>query len=104
MRPNFLYILDDDGEQIPAPDVVTWARWYETADEARQIALDTIGKVGISTIFTAINQRFHDDGPPLLYETMIFGGDRRDCEHYATRQEALDGHARFVRLVLEGTA
>lgn len=101
---DHLYILNDAGEPIPAPDAVTWATWYQVSDERRTIALDTIGNVVVSTIFLAINHRFSGDGPPLLYETMIFDGDGRDCEHYVTRQEALEGHACIVARVKKGAS
>ena len=52
----------------------------------------------ISTVFIGIDHQFAD-GPPRLFETMIFLGDSRSdvyCRRYPTRDAARDGHARAV--------
>lgn len=56
--------------------------------------------IQISTIFLAINHQY-GDGPPILFETMIFGGIWREYqERYSTYDKAMKGHARAVRLVI----
>jgi hypothetical protein len=50
-----------------------WARWFENTDN-RRINSTTIGKVFISTVFMGIDHDFSGHGPPLLFETMVFGG------------------------------
>jgi len=53
-------------------------------------------KVGVSTVFLVIDHGF-DDGPPVLWETMIFGGVLDGaCERYASEADAREGHARLV--------
>lgn len=90
------YILDGK-TPIPA-DLMQWGEWFETAD--RHVAKDQIGDVGISTVFLGIDHRFADDGPPLIFETMIFGGEH---DQYQTRastwDEAERQHAEAVALV-----
>lgn len=50
----------------------------------------------VSTVWLGLNHA-HLGGPPLIFETMVFGGDRDgDCERYATEAEARAGHARVV--------
>lgn len=92
------YILD--GRIVVAADLMTWARWFETAD--RRVAADEIGEVRISTVFLGINHRW-DDGAPLVFETMIFGGEH---DQYQTRastwDEAEAQHAEAVALVRRG--
>lgn len=91
------YLLDDNGNPTPCNDLLEWARKLDNA--MRRVAEDTIGDVYISTVFLGISYQF-GDGPPLLFETMIFGGDRDGYqEHYSTRADALAGHARAVALV-----
>lgn len=94
------YVLDANGDPRPEPDLLTWARWFETAD--RQVALDLIGEVRISTVFLGIDHNYYVDSPPILFETMIFGGRFNEWEErYATRAEALAGHNRVLALVEE---
>ncbi len=67
------------------------------ADMSRRIGHDVIARVMISTIFMGINTQADEDGPPLLYETLIFdpATGRRE-ESYATATQAREGHRRWV--------
>ena len=59
-----------------------------------------IGPVLISTVFLGINHAFNDDGPPILFETMIFGGALDQYQQrYCTYEEAIQGHRLAVLLV-----
>lgn len=96
------YILDADHQPRREPDLLTWARWYETAD--RRVALTECGEVRISTVFLSL-PLLDDQGPPLLFETMVFGGSTdRDAEHYSTWDEAVAGHEKIVREVKRSDA
>jgi hypothetical protein len=98
------YVLDDAGEPVPEPDLMTWARWFETADRivARTILSLAGTDVRVSTVFLGLDYN-SGAGPPLIYETMIFGGHHDEYQaRYATRAEALAGHAAAVRLVEQG--
>lgn len=92
------YILDNEGNPV-AVDFNKWVMWYEKAQGKRHVGRDKIGDVEVSTVFLSINHNW-GDGPPLLYETMIFGGEL-DGEQwrYATKEEAEKGHAAAVALV-----
>ena len=85
------YILDGK-DPIEEDDVLTWARWFETAD--RIVEQTALGRgVRVSTIFLGLDHRFVGGGPPLLFETMIFGGERDGAQwRYATWDEAIMGH------------
>lgn len=92
------YILDDNGNPLVETDLLTWARWMETAD--RRVAYTDTGESRISTIFLGMDHAFSEQEPPILYETMIFGGLHDQYQQrYATRAEALAGHAVAVTLV-----
>ncbi len=55
--------------------------------------------VYISTVFLAIDHSF-GDGPPLLFETMVFGGELdQSQERYSTWDEAEAGHKAWVERV-----
>jgi hypothetical protein len=111
------YILNEAGEPVAEPDLMAWGRWFETA--GRHLADDEVGDVRVSTVFLGLDHRF-GDGPPVLWETMVFGapklrelfgrermirddlGDQFDQlgqRRYTSRAEALQGHAEALAAV-----
>jgi hypothetical protein len=86
------YILEGRQPKL-VHNFFVWARWMDTAD--RRVAATTIGTLRISTVFLGLNHNFLDEGPPVLFETMIFGFDEHDG--YQTRcctwEEAERHHA-----------
>lgn len=59
----------------------------------------------VSTVWLGLDHQL-DDGPPLIFETMVFTNgawDERLCRRYATEAEALAGHAETVTLVAATT-
>ncbi len=93
--------FDPDGNEI---DMMTWARMSgDRGSDGPWRVNETIITRGLrrcSTVWVGLNYNFLHDGPPLIYETMIFGG-RLDGvgERYATRAQAEAGHARYVQLM-----
>lgn len=91
------YILVD-GEPVPCDDLTLWSLWFGNRTD-RIVQQDYVGRIFISTVFLGIDHRFLGDGPPILYETMIFGGKHDQYQdRYCTRDEALAGHAHAVML------
>ena len=87
-------------DAVPCDDLLEWGRWFETAD--RKVALDYIGTVRVSTVFIGLNHNFLDDGPPHIFETMVFGGEMEgECARYSTWEEAESGHRALVTRVEE---
>jgi hypothetical protein len=92
------YILDEQGQPVECPDLMTWARWFEAGEHRRRIALDKRGDITVSTVFLGLDHSFFG-GPPVLWETMIFGGEHdEDQERYTSQADALAGHARMCEL------
>jgi hypothetical protein len=93
------YILDGKGNPVVERDMERWSDWFGQARN-RVLKLDKVGRGAlVSTVFLGIDPSFHRGAAPLLWETMIFGGDRDQyCQRYATRDEALTGHANAVKL------
>lgn len=57
------------------------------------------GGIVISTVFLGLNHSFGTD-PPVLYETMVFGGVHHDLQtRYYTREEAEQGHEDIVKML-----
>jgi hypothetical protein len=97
MNEHYHYILD--GHDPVAVDLMTWERWREANQEKKRVALDQINDTRVSTIFFGLDLSL-GDGPPLIFETMTFGGALSDgCEHYSTWAEAVAGHAAMCERV-----
>lgn len=65
-------------------------------DTRRVSATDLPGGVRISTVFLGLDHGW-GDGPPVLYETMIFGGPMdQEQDRYCTRAQAAIGHEEWV--------
>jgi len=92
---DLFYILKDK-KPIPT-DSTTAMENYSI--EKRKVAKDKIGDILISTVFLGIDHAF-DNGPPVLFETMVFGGGLdEEMERYSTWEEAEAGHAAMVEKV-----
>lgn len=101
------YLLDENHEVVSAKslglDFVQWAtRQYGETDN--HVALDEITQpsgstVRVSTVFLGMNHNHGlTEGPPLVFETMIFGHDTaRVMDRYTSYAEAQAGHAKIVK-------
>jgi hypothetical protein len=95
------YILDGH-TPVQVFDLMEWAKWYETSQQARRVAEDYVGRVWISTVFLSMDHNwFGPNHPPVLFETMVFGGGIFDEEQmrYCTWEEAEAGHKDMVEVV-----
>jgi hypothetical protein len=95
-----LYILNGK-ELVPCSNPTEWAHYLWTNN--RHVGEDVVGNVTISTVFLGLDHNFMTDGPPLVFETMIFGGLH---DKYQTRcstwDEAEAQHAKAVALAKSG--
>ena len=94
------------GKPKDEPNVSLWAKWFEAA--TRVVEQTTIEEVLVSTVFLGLNYNFSGKGPPVLWETIIFGGalDGKE-QRYTSVKAAKEGHkkmvARVKRAVRNGT-
>ena len=89
--------IEVDGVPAEEPDLMKWATEFRGAD--RTVKKTTIGDILVSTVFLGLDHQW-GEGPPLLYETMVFGGDFDEiCERFSTRDGAILGHQQVVDLV-----
>ena len=78
-----------------------WKRSEYDWDEMKRVALEEHDDVRVSTVFLGMNHNY-GDGPPLLFETMIFGGEHDDKQwRYTTEAQALEGHKAAVVLAFD---
>jgi hypothetical protein len=100
LRPVY-YVLEG---KTPVPaDRLTRLEWFEWFESYNRCVAETItpNDVCISTVFLGIDWQHRPDGPPLLFETKIFGGWKWDeTRRYSTWEEAEAGHAEVVALAL----
>lgn len=91
-----------DGTLYPDGDagLFMWAQDYE--DHAkRQVAVSrTIYGEKLSTVWLGLDHRFGGEGPPLIFETMLFmKSNKNDLQwRYSTEEEAKEGHRRAFLL------
>ena len=95
-----LYILENK-KPVECADTVQWGKWISSWKN-KHVAQTTKGSITVSTVFLGIDHKFPDweTGPPILFETLIFGG-RYDQEQwrYCTWEEAEEGHKKACQLV-----
>lgn len=102
---DMYYILDVEGKPQPT-DALTMGKWFaEDETNRRRLACDRIGELKVSTVFLGLNHQWND-GPPLLWETMVFGlsGDEEIMLRYTSKVDALDGHRQMCDEMLARTA
>jgi hypothetical protein len=78
--------------------LLTWARWIEDCHAERVVKQEDVGDLWISTVFMGLDHNFLD-GPPMLFETMIF--------RYANEQDRQEARehgftSTFKHATLEG--
>lgn len=92
------WILNDKHELVKAT-LMEWGRWFELASN-RVVEQTDIDKVRISTMFLGIDHSFGCGGPPIVYETMIFGGEHDQYQdRCCTWDEAKKMHTKALWLV-----
>lgn len=97
------YVLNADHSIEKMDDLVEWAKRFEM--DNRVVAFDTVVVEGnpkpveVSTVFLGLDHSF-GHGPPLLFETMVFGGKLdQEMARYATYADAQRGHDLMVSRV-----
>lgn len=92
------YYRLDGRDVVPATMEETMPMFEDIG--ARTIARNEVGAICVSTVFLVIDHNF-GDGPPLVFETMIFGGPcDQEQWRYATYDEAEAGHRAAVERML----
>ena len=92
------YILDNNNKPIPKP-VLEASQWLEDNDHRRIVKRDQIGDILVSTVFLGLDHAWDSD-TPVLWETMIFGGEHNQYqERYTSHEDALEGHEKALTLI-----
>lgn len=86
---------------VVVSDLFVWAK-FMTNIEARRVAISNWDKAGVevSTVFLGLDHNHSGQGDPILFETMVFGGDLDgEMSRYRTWDEAEAGHEAMVARV-----
>lgn len=94
-----MYVLDGNGEPRHTVDVEEYLALRMNI-EARRVKMTKLSGGMVSTVFLCDDHNWSGQGPPVLWETMVFGsGDGElGCRRYCTRAEASAGHEELVGL------
>jgi hypothetical protein len=79
--------------------VVVWGTFFERMENRLVGYTEITSEIYVSTIFIGIDHRMSDEGPPILFETMIFGGPDSIDQYqwrYSSYDDALTGHKMAV--------
>jgi len=93
-----MYTLDGE-TPVPETDLYKWGRFMESHN--RIVAKTNVSdEVRVSTVFLGLDHNYYE-GPPILFETMIFGGKHDGYqERCATWAEAEAMHDEAVSLAM----
>ena len=96
-----MYILKD-GKPEPCEDTLEWGK---SLQENQRVDKRSENGVDVSTVFLGIDHSFGTGSPPILFETMVFGGKHNELqERYSTIEQAREGHQRICDMVFDGAA
>lgn len=93
------YTLDENNKPVASASVIEAATWLDKNPEKKAVKQEHIGDIFISTVFLGLDHAWESD-IPVLWETMIFGGEHDQYqERYTSVEEALEGHQTALNLV-----
>jgi len=93
------YTLDENNKPIASISIIEASEWMENNPERKAVKQDKIGDVFISTVFLGLNHAWNSD-IPVLWETMIFGGEHDQYQdRYTSYEDALEGHKKALDLI-----
>jgi hypothetical protein len=91
------WILDAENHTVEV-DLITWAMWLENGGNRIVAYTQITSEIEVSTVFLGLDHRFFGEGPPILFETMIFGGPLNyEQWRYSSYDDAQTGHTAAVR-------
>lgn len=88
-------------------DVLDWAKDFEPGKQKnlasylkyRIVKQDLVNPFFVSTVWLGLDHQYNPEMPPLIYESMVFGNQRKEMEQrrYTTREQAEAGHKELVK-------
>lgn len=87
---HMMYILEGT-KVVPTDDMNAWGTMFSSPTRVVAKSSEMIDgeRIEISTVFLGMDHNF-GDGPPLVFESMVFGGEHQgECRRCATWDEAV---------------
>lgn len=95
MGEDLYFVLDENGIVRPAT-IEKFLNQYRNPENRIIEKTELDEDVEVSTVFLGLNHAFCD-GPPIVFETMIFGGQFHEMMwRYSTLEQAQQGHWEIV--------
>jgi hypothetical protein len=92
--------LDRDGEPIPVVVASDLLADDEYTVVKQDVFMYEVEPVMVSTVWLGLDHNWWPDRPPMIFETMIFGGKlNHELWRYSTEEQALAGHEDTVKLL-----
>lgn len=92
------YILDKENKPVKST-IIQHSEWIEANPERKAVKQEHICDIFISTVFLGLDHAWNSD-IPVLWETMIFGGEHDQYQdRYTSVEDALEGHQIALNLV-----
>jgi len=85
---------------VKCNDSQTFRAWFQTAD--RHVAKSQFPghDVEVSTVFLGMDHGFDKNDKPILFETMVFGGELDEYMYrYSSWEDAENGHYEVVKRI-----
>ena len=96
MTTNEYYILVDK-KPVACSDTNQWLNFQRASD--RIVEKTKFGDVEVSTVFLGW-EHGEDRGHPILFETLVFGGEHDGhMLRYTSWEDALEGHEEVCKMV-----
>jgi hypothetical protein len=103
------YILDNNHKPVPA-EVLVAANWIEDNLNRKKVGYDELTDINgddirVSTVFLGLDHAmpWEKDKTPILWETMIFGGEHDQYqERYTSYKDDLEGHQKAINFINTG--
>lgn len=90
------YVLDAENHVVEV-DIITWGQWFVHPDNRVVGYTQITSECMVSTVFLGIDHRHYGAGPPVVFETMIFGGPLDQHQwRYTSYDDAHTGHQMAV--------
>jgi hypothetical protein len=91
------YILDDEKNIVPCDDFLKISKFI-----GMSVGRNSHNGIEVSTVFLSLEHGVDENGRPILFESMVFGGSHDGMQiRYCSWKDAEDGHASLLWVLTE---
>jgi len=90
-------------EPVAEPDLIVWTKWCKKSNRVIKNEKFEGRGMAVKTVFLVLDHSFEDGTTPIVFETMVFGGEFDGWQRrYCTWQQSVVGHDDCVASLLAG--